>query len=167
MKNMNNLTILPQEYMSLSHIPLIEDLSCHGITIRTACTGSVEIATEPPGASIYIYEESQGDYILQSVQSGTFSNPAIINDIECTSLTRSNKFKLSLLGYIDVEGILKITDGQVYHLNIYMERYSVTEAGGLLIPGIAIGSLLFFLFGRDKDKHKKPQYYEKYKEIYE
>lgn len=162
--------LLIPHYEDISYIPYIEDLSCNDIRVKSACTGSVEVATIPPGANIYIYEEVQGDYILQNVQSGTISNPAIINDIECTSITRLNKFKLTLTGYVDVEGILEITQGTVYPLNIIMEQCTtpgVSEAGGLLLPALAIGSLFFFLSGGEERKRRKHEYYEKYKEIYE
>lgn len=148
--------------------PSIEDLSCHKVNIKATCKGSLQIATIPPQADIYIYEEIHGDYVLRTEKTGTMSNPSIINDIECTSPTRSNKFKLTLAGYVDIEGMLDITDGTVYQLYIIMEKCAVTEFGGgnLLIPALAIGGLMFFLLGGDKAKHKF-EYYDKYKEIYE
>ena len=150
------------------HVPSIEDLSCNMINVKATCKGSLQIATIPPEADIYIYEESQGDYILRSIKTGTMSYPSTISDIECTSSTRSNKFKLSLYGYVDVEGYLDIIDRTVYQLYIIMERSTVTEfgMGDFFIPALAIGSLMFFLFGEDKNKSKK-KYYDKYKEIYE
>ena len=164
--------IIPPSLMDISHIPRIADLSCHGISIRAICTGTVEIATQPPGADIYIYEEVLGDYVLQSVQSGTFSSPATISGIECTSLTRSNKFKLSRPGCVNVEGILEITDGGVYPLNIYMETCTtptptVPEMASWFLPGMALAALIFLFAVSDKKKRQKPKYEEKYKEIYE
>lgn len=156
---MSNLSIPSQKAMS--HISYIEDLShienlsCHGISIKAACTGSAEFGTEPPEADIFIYEENQGGYIPQNIQTGTISNPSRIDGIECTSLTRSNRFKLSRLGYIDVEGILEITQDGVYSLNIYMEKYSITEMGGWLFPAVALGALMYLLFGKDKKKTQK------------
>lgn len=161
--------VIYESHIPLISVPLIEDLSCHGIRIRATCTGSLQIATTPSGADIYIYEESVGDYILTSVQTGTMISPSTINDIECTSPTRSNKFKLTLPGYVDVEGWLDITDGNIYQLYIIMEKCTtpgVSEMGGWLIPALAIGSLFFFLFGGEERKHRKLDY-EKYKEIYE
>jgi hypothetical protein len=165
----NNLTI--QNIIYMSHVPLdppIEDLACNMINVRATCKGSLQVATIPNGADIYIYEESQGDYVLRGVKTGTMNYPSTIPDIECTSSTRSNKFKLSLDGYIDVEGILDITNENAYQLYIIMERSTVTTLGGedFLIPALAIGSFMFFLFGDNKKKHKK-EYYDKYKEIYE
>ena len=151
-------------------VPLIEDLSCHDIRVRATCTGSLQIATTPSGADIYIYEESVGDYVLTSVQTGTMISPSTINNIECTSPTRSNKFKLTLPGYVDVEGWLDITNGTTYQLYIIMEKCTtpgVSEEGGWLIPALAIGSLFFFLSGGEERKRRKLQYYEKYREIYE
>lgn len=150
--------------------PLIEDLSCNSITVRAICQGSLHIATIPSGANIYIYEESQGDYVLQSVQTGTMTSPTIIDNIECTGPTRSNKFKLTLPDYVDVEGILDIKNGEIYQLYIIMEKCTipvVTEGGGLFIPALALGSLFFLLFGEEKEKRRKVVDYDKYKEIYE
>jgi len=162
--------IIYESHIPLISAPSIEDLSCHDIRVRATCTGSLQIATTPSGADIYIYEESQGDYVFTGVQTGTLISPSIINDIECTSPTRSNKFKLKLQDYVDVEGWLNITDGNIYQLYIIMEKCTtpgVSEAGGWLIPALAIGSLFFLLFGGEERKRRKLQYYEKYKEIYE
>ncbi len=149
--------------------PLIEDLSCYDIRVKATCNGSLQIATTPSGADIYIYEEIQGDYVFTGAQTGTMISPSIINDIECTGPTRSNKFKLTLPGYVDVEGWLDITDGNIYQLYIIMEKCTtpgISEAGGWLLPALAIGSLFFLLSGGEERKRKKLDY-EKYKEIYE
>jgi hypothetical protein len=161
----------------VSHIPLIssgqlapsvEDLSCNMINVKAICKGALQIATIPDQANIYIYEEIHGDYILRTEKTGTMSNPTIINDIECTGPTRSNKFKLTLAEYVDIEGMLDITDGTVYQLYIIMEKCAITKfgQGDYLIPALAIGGFMFFLLGGDKTKHKF-EYYDKYKEIYE
>lgn len=151
-----------------SLVPSIEDLACNMINVRATCKGSLQIATIPSQADIYIYEEIQGNYVLRTEKTGTMTSPTIITDIECTGLSRSNKFKLTLPGYVDVEGILDITDGTIYQLYIIMEKCAITELGGgdLLIPALAIGGLMFFLFGGDRRKNKKVDY-DKYKEIYE
>jgi hypothetical protein len=160
-----------------SHVPLIpsdlstqsiEDLACNMINVKATCKGSLQIATIPPQADIYIYEEIHGDYILRTEKTGTMISPSVITDIECTGPTRSNKFKLTLTGYVDVEGILDITDGTIYQLYIIMEKCAITEfgGGGFLIPALAIGGLMFLLLGGDKTKHKFEDY-DKYKEIYE
>lgn len=158
-----------------SHIPLtsygpsfpsIEDLSCNSINVKAVCRGSLQIATIPNGADIYIYEESQMDYVLRNVKTGTMIDPSIITDIECTSSTRSNKFKVTFPGYVDIEGMLDITDGTIYQLYIIMERCAINEpetAGGLLFSALAIGGLFFLLFGSRDKKHKKTIYYEKIK----
>ena len=146
------------EYIAIGRTPSvlstqsIEDLSCNHIRVKASCLGSVRFATIPNGADIYIYEESQLDYVLRSEKTGTMSNPTVINDIECTSPTRSNKFKLSYPGYCNVEGMLDITEGTTYTLDIIMEQYTpVTElGGGLLIPALAVGALLALLSGRSK-----------------
>ncbi len=147
----------------------IKDLSCNNVVIKPLCVGSLEIATIPPEADIYIYDEIQGDYVLKAEKTGSIDNPIIIPNIECTGPTRSNKFKLSKPGYVDVEGMLDITENTIYQLYIILEpkidQCEVAEAGGLLIPALAIGSLIFFLLG--KEKRKKLEDYEKYKEIYE
>lgn len=145
---------------SVLSVPYIEDLSCHRITTRAQCSGSLQIATIPPGADMYIYEENQiiPDYVLRSEKTGTMSNPTIINNIGCTSSTRSNKFKLSYPGYCNVEGMLDITQGTTYTLDIIMEPYTpVTEFGGgdLLIPALAVGSLFALLFGKKEKKERK------------
>lgn len=149
--------------------PSIEDLSCHKVNIKAICKGSLQIATTPPQADIYIYEETYGDYILRTEKTGTMISPSIITDIECTGPTRSNKFKLTFPGYVDVEGMLDITDGTIYQLYIIMEKCAVTELGqgDFLIPALAFGGLMLFLLWGDKRKHKKPEDYDKYKEIYE
>jgi hypothetical protein len=167
---MSHIPLISSGQSDSSSVPSIEDLACNMINVKSACKGSLQIATIPPEADIYIYEgsESQGHYVLQSVKTGTMNYPSIISDIECTSSTRSNKFKLSLQGYVDVEGILDITDGTVYILYIIMEKGAATELGGnFLIPGLAIGSFMFFLFGGAKRKRKQFEDYDKYKEIYE
>jgi len=168
--NIPTYNVIYESHIPPISVPLIEDLSCHDIRVRAICTGSLQIATTPSGADIYIYEESVGDYVLTSVQTGTMISPSTINDIECTSPTRSNKFKLTLPGYVDVEGWLDITDGTTYQLYIIMEKCTtpgVSEEGGWLIPALAIGSLFFFLSGGEERKRRKLQYYEKYREIYE
>ena len=152
------------EYIASGRIPQViltpstEDLSCHRITTRALCSGSLQIATIPQGADIYIYEESQPGYVQRTEITGSMSNPAIIDNIECTSPTRSNKFKLSYPGYCDVEGILDITQGTTYTLYIIMEPYApVPEfGGGFLIPALAMAAIIVLLLGRKKreDKHK-------------
>lgn len=159
---------------SISHdqqIPSIEDLSCNMIHVKATCKGSLQIATIPPQADIYIYEEIQGDYVIRTEKTGTMNHPVIIDDIECTGITRSNKFKLKFPGYVDVEGMLDITDGTIYQLYIIMEtcpETCVTQFGGgsLLIPALAAGGLMLLLFGGDKKKRRFKDY-DKYKEIYE
>ena len=144
--------------------PPIEDLSCNHITIRAQCTGSAEFATIPPGANIYIYEESLGDYILQNIKTGSMNNPSIINGIECTSPTKSNRFKLELSGYEEVEGMLIITLGDTYPLHIIFDPIATVELGlGFLIPALAAGSILFLLFEENKKKYKKKHKYNKEK----
>ncbi len=150
-----------------SNIARIEDLSCNHVKIRSQCTGSAQIATIPSNADIYIYNDIQQIYELQSVKSGTISNPSTIYDLECTNPpTRSNKFKLSLPGYVDVEGMLDITQGTIYSLEIIMEPFTTVEAGGgLLLPALAAGMLLFLLCREDKKKHKHAKYgYDKSEE---
>lgn len=149
-----------------SNIARIEDLSCNHISIRSQCTGSAQIATIPSNADIYIYNDILEIYELQSVKSGSIDNPSTIYNLECTSPTRSNKFKLSLPGYVDVEGMLDITQGTIYSLEIIMEPFTIMESGeGLLLPALATGFLLFLLFRKDKKKHKLAQYwYEKSEE---
>jgi len=143
-------------YSNATHI---EDLSCNHVSIRSQCLGSAQIATIPSNADIYIYNDFLGIYELQSVKSGTVNNPSTIYDLECTSPTRSNKFKLSLPGYVDVEGMLDITQGTIYTLEIIMEPTTTVEAGGgLLLPALAAGMLLFLLCRKDKKKHKQAQY---------
>ncbi len=162
--------IIYESHIPLTLVPTIEDLSCNDIRVKAVCKGLLQIATAPSGADIYIYEEIQGDYVLTGVQTGTLISPSTINDIECTGPTRSNKFKLTLPGYVDVEGWLDITDGNIYQLYIIMEKCTtpvVSEAGGWLMPALAIGSLFFLLFGGEERKRRKLEYYEKYKEIYE
>lgn len=175
-----DVTLPTQNIIYASHIPLIlsgqdvpsiEDLSCNMIRVKATCKGSLQIATIPPYADIYIYEEIQGDYVLRTEKTGTMEDPTIINDIECTGPTRLNKFKLKFPGYVDVEGMLDITDGTIYILYIIMEtcpETEVTQFGGenLLIPALAAVGLMFFLFGGDKKKRKFEDY-DKYKEIYE
>ncbi len=160
--------ILGQYHFSTS-IPHIEDLSCHNVIVKQLCIGSLQIITVPSGADIYIYDDIQEDYILRSEKTGTIDDPTIIPNLECNSITRSNKFKLSLSGYVDIEGILNIKDNTIYQLYIILEpttyQCHVTEAGGFAIPLLAAGLLLFALLG-DKKK-KKIADYEKYKEIYE
>lgn len=135
----------------ISSIPSIEYLSCHKINIKTICKGSLQIATTPPLADIYIYEETYKDYILRTEKTGSIISPSIITDIECTSLTRSNRFKLTSPGYTDFEGTLDITDGTIYQLYIIMEKRATTELGGdFLIPALAIGGLLSVLLGGKK-----------------
>jgi hypothetical protein len=160
----------------VSHVPLIssglfapsvEDLSCNMINVKATCKGALQIATTPHQANIYIYEEIHGDYILRTEKTGTMLNPSVITDMECTGPTRSNKFKLTLAGYVDVEGILDITDGTVYQLYMIMEKCAITESGGdFLIPALVIGGIMLFLLGEDKRQHKLEDY-DKYKEIYE
>lgn len=163
-------------YIDSLPIPSIEDLSCNHISIKSSCTGNLQIATDPPMADIYIFEESVGDYILQSTKTGSIGFPSTINGIECTSPTRSNRFKLSFPGYVDVEGILIIESGTTYQLDIIMEPVSPAElgGGGLWLPALALGGLILLLFGRKKKKHKKhhekygrPEYYEEYEETSE
>lgn len=146
-----------------SNIAHIEDLSCNHVSIRSQCLGSTQIATIPSGADIYIYNDILQIYELQSVKSGSIDNPSTIYDLECTSQTRSNKFKLSLPGYVDVEGMLDITQGTTYSLEIIMEPSVTVEAGGgLWLPALAAGMILLLLFRKDKKKHKRTQYgYEK------
>jgi hypothetical protein len=147
--------------------PSIEDLSCNMINVKATCKGSLQIATIPPQADIYIYEEIQGNYVLRTEKTGTMINPSIITDIECTGPTRSNKFKLTLSEYVDVEGILDITDGTIYQLYIIMEKCSITEfgQGDFLIPALVVGGFMLLLLGGDK-KRQKFEDYDKYKEIY-
>jgi hypothetical protein len=146
----------------------IEDLACNMINVKATCKGSLQIATTPSQADIYIYEEIDGDYVLRTEKTGTMISPSIITDIECTGPTRSNKFKLTFPGYVDVEGILDITDGTIYQLYIIMEKCTATELGrgDFLVPALAIGGFMLFLLGKDKRK-RKPEDYDKYKEIYE
>lgn len=162
---LNSLPISYLDKLSISQdnlsIPSIEDLTCNKISVKSSCTGSLEIGTIPPGADIYIFEESIGDYALQSVKTGSVGFPTIINGIECTGPTRSNKFKLQLSGYEEVEGILIITSGETYPLYIIFDPAPLTElGGGFLIPAIAAGFLFFLLFGKKKKKHKKKHHFE-------
>jgi hypothetical protein len=138
------------------------------INVKATCKGSLQIATIPPQADIYIYEEIHGDYVKRTEKTGTMISPSVIADIECTGPTRSNRFKLTLPGYVNVEGILDITDGTIYQLYIIMEGYTATGLGqeNLLIPALAIGGLMLFLAGGIDTKHKFGDY-DKYKEIYE
>lgn len=146
---------------TISMTPIIEDLACNIINVRATCKGSLQIATIPPQADIYIYEEIYRDYILRTEKTGTMIYPTIINDIECTGPTRSNKFKLTLPGYVDIEGMLDITDGTVYQLYIIMEKCTVKEFGeDFLISALAIGGIILLLFGRDKEKHKLKRHRE-------
>lgn len=150
--SMNNIFSFQEDN---SYISYIKDLSCHDISIKAICTGDAQFATDPSGADIYLFEESAGDYVLQSVKTGNMGFPSTINGIECTSPTRSNKFKLRLNGYIDVEGILFIESGTTYPLDIIMEPVSPSElGGGLFIPALAIGFLMAMVLGKKK-KHKK------------
>lgn len=163
-----------QNIIYMSHVPLIlsdtspsiEDLSCHKVNIKAICKGSLQIATTPPQADIYIYEETHGDYVLRTEKTGSMTSPYIITDIECTGPTRSNKFKLTFPGYVDIEGILDITNGTIYQLYIIMEKRSVTMfgQGDFLIPALAIGGFIFFLLGKDKVKSSKKEDYDKYRE---
>ncbi len=161
------MTIKTEPYSTI--VSYIKDLSCNNIIIGQPCTGSLHIATIPSGADIYIYDDIQDEYILRTEKTGSISSPTIIPNIECNSITRSNKFKLSLSGYVDVEGILDIRDGEIYQLYIILEpdikQCKTAEEGGMLLALIAGGLLISALFG-DK-KHKKLKDYEKYKEIYE
>lgn len=123
----------------------INDLSCNNITIGVACEGSAQIITDPRGATIFI------DGYRQQI-----TTPAIIDHILCTDpINKPNKFKLTLPGYRDEEGILPITSLNVpespYLLSITMERVP-NEAGGLLIAALAIGAFIFFLSTKEKEK---------------
>lgn len=51
---------------SVPSFPSIEDLSCNKISIKAICKGSLQIATTPSQADIYIYEETYGDYVLRT-----------------------------------------------------------------------------------------------------
>lgn len=165
----NNHSLYPRISSDIySNIARIEDLSCNHVSIRSQCTGSVEIGTIPSGVKIYIYNDVLDTYELQSVTTGSIVNPITIDNLECTNQpTRSNKFKLTYPGYADVEGILDITQGATYSLEIIMEPIAISEeGGGLLLPALAAGTLLFLLFRKDKKKHKHIQYgYKKSEDI--
>ncbi len=127
----------------------INDLACNNITIETICEGSAQIITEPPGATIFI------DDVRQQIGGMDIPTPARIDSIPCTDpINKPNKFKLTLPGYRDEEGILYITSSNTplnpYPLNITME-IAPNEMGGLLIAALAIGTFMFFL-SRDKEK---------------
>lgn len=129
----------------------INDLACNNITIGVACEGSVQIITHPPGATIFIDGDRQ-----------QITTPAIIDHILCTDpINKPNKFRLTLPGYRDKEGILPITSLNIpespYILDITMEIVP-NEIGGLLIVALTIGAFMFF-FQIEKEK--------KYKEITE
>lgn len=126
----------------------INDLSCNKITIET-CEGSAQIITDPPGATIFI------DDIRQQISGIDVTTPAIIDHILCTDpINKPNKFKLTLPGYRDEEGILYITSLNVpenpYSLNIPMERVP-NQITGLLMATLTIGAFIFF-FQIEKEK---------------
>ncbi len=138
---------------SLNGMYIINDLACNSITIETVCEGSAQIITDPPGAAILI------DGFRQQIGGIDITTPAIIDHIPCTDpINKPNRFKLTIPGYRDEEGILYITSYNIptnpYPLNITMKRIS-NEAGGLLIAALAIGAFIFFLSTREKEKHKQ------------
>lgn len=129
----------------------INDLACNNITIGTVCEGSAQIITDPPGATIFI------DDIRQQIGGIDITTPRIIDHIPCTDpINKPNKFKLTLPGYSDKEGILSVTSSNIptnpYLLNRTMERVP-SEAGGLLIAALAIGAFIFFLSTKEKEKN--------------
>lgn len=122
----------------------INDIACNNITIGTVCEGSAQIITDPPGATIFI------DGIRQQI-----TTPATIDHIICTDpINKPNKFKLTLPGYRNEEGILLITSLNVpenpYILNITMDRIS-NEIGGLLVAALIVGAFVLF-FQIEKEK---------------
>lgn len=125
----------------------INDLACNNITIE-ACEGSAQIITDPPGATIFI------DGVRQQIGGMDITTPVRIDSIPCTDpINKPNKFKLTLPGYRDEEGILYITSSNIptdpYPLNITME-IAPNEMGGLLIAALTIGTFMFFLSRKEK-----------------
>lgn len=128
------------------------DLSCNNITIKTVCDGLAQIISSPPGATIFI------DGIRQQIAGIDITTPAIIDHIPCTDpINKPNKFKLTLSGYRDEEGILYITPSNIptnpYPLNIIMKP--VPSDFGLLLLSLAIAGAFLAMMRAEKHKREK------------
>lgn len=111
----------------------INDLRCDQINVRPLqAFGSVRIVTFPVGANIFI------DNILQQP-----TTPAVINNLPSGSHT----YKLTLPGYLTVEGSIVIIPGQTLDLTIVIESQP-RDITGLLLASFAIGLLGLYLFTR-------------------
>lgn len=101
--------------------------------IYTLQVGDLYIVTYPPGATIYI----DGSIILETTI-------AII-----TGLPEGNHtYKLTLLGYKDITGIVMINDGRTSYINRDFQPYpSIGLGTNVLLPVsvIIIGSVVSYL----------------------
>lgn len=109
----------------------INDLTCNSITIQQAQdVGSAYIVSIPSGAKIYI----------DNIEQIGVTTPATINNIP--SIPSEHTYKLVKPGYMDAEGLLFITAGEIYNVTVTMCKFESNIIWPLMMGAAIVGILL-------------------------